>query len=67
MPSPRLIQTSECKSRPRPTLVRKIWAVLDPTRRFSKRQKDLADIARLLEVYPGLRAQVPEEVLVRLF
>jgi hypothetical protein len=45
----------------------KIWAVLDPTRRSSKRQKDLADIARLLEVYPGLRAQVPEEVLARLF
>lgn len=45
----------------------KIWAVLDPTRRSSKRQKDLADIARLLEVYPDLRAQVPEEILTRLF
>jgi hypothetical protein len=45
----------------------KIWAILDPTRRASKRQKDLADIARLLEVYPNLRAHVPEEILVRLF
>lgn len=44
----------------------KIWAVLDPTRRASKRQKDLADIARLLEVYPDLRVHVPEAILVRL-
>lgn len=44
----------------------KVWAVQDPTRRASKRQKDLADIARLLETYPELRAQTPEEVLSRL-
>lgn len=44
----------------------KIWAALDPTRRPSKRQKDLADIARLLEVAPELRARVPAEVLARL-
>lgn len=44
----------------------KIWAVLDPARRSSKRQKDLADIARLLEVYPHLRQRVPAEVLSRL-
>jgi hypothetical protein len=44
----------------------KIWAVQDPTRRASKRQKDLADIARLLEAYPELRARVPEEILARL-
>lgn len=44
----------------------KIWAAQDPTRRGSKRQKDLADIARLLEAYPHLRAQVPEEILARL-
>lgn len=44
----------------------KIWAALDPTRRPSKRQKDLADIARLLEVSPDLRAQVPAEILARL-
>lgn len=44
----------------------KVWAALDPTRRPSKRQKDLADIARLLEAYPQLRAQVPPELLARL-
>jgi hypothetical protein len=44
----------------------KIWAIQDATRRRSKRQKDLADIARLLESYPDLRASVPPEVLSRL-
>lgn len=44
----------------------KIWAVLDPTRRPSKRQKDLADIARLIESYPALRQKVPAEILARL-
>ncbi len=44
----------------------KVWAAEDPTRRPSKRQKDLADIARLLEAYPNLRASVPESVLRRL-
>jgi len=40
--------------------------VTDTTRRSSKRQKDLADIARLLEAYPELRARVPAEVLEKL-
>lgn len=44
----------------------KVWAAQDPTRRASKRQKDLADIARLLEACPELRAQVPSEILDRL-
>lgn len=44
----------------------KIWAAQDPTRRTSKRQKDLADIARLLEVHPELRDRVPQEILSRL-
>lgn len=44
----------------------KVWAVTDATRRPSKRQKDLADIARLLETYPFLRDQVPSEVLSKL-
>jgi len=44
----------------------KIWAVQDAGRRGSKRQKDLADIARLLEKYPELRRQVPQEVRARL-
>ncbi|HEX9688198.1 MAG TPA: nucleotidyl transferase AbiEii/AbiGii toxin family protein [Thermoanaerobaculia bacterium] len=44
----------------------KIWAAGDRARRPSKRQKDLADIARLLESYPRLRDVVPEEILARL-
>jgi len=44
----------------------KIWAAQDAGRRGSKRQKDLADIARLLEKYPELRRQVPQEIRARL-
>jgi hypothetical protein len=45
----------------------KIWAVTDPERRGSKRQKDLADIARILENYPELRHRVPQEVRAHLW
>jgi hypothetical protein len=44
----------------------KVWAAGDETRRPSKRQKDLADIARLLEAFPELRASVPAAILARL-
>lgn len=44
----------------------KLWAFLDETRRGTKRQKDLADIGRLIEAYPHLRSRVPREVLDRL-
>jgi hypothetical protein len=44
----------------------KVWAALDPGRRPSKRQEDLADIARLIEVRPELRSAVPSEILDRL-
>lgn len=44
----------------------KVWAALDPSRRPSKRQKDLADISRLLEANPGLRQRVPKNLLDRL-
>lgn len=44
----------------------KVWAAQDPTRRGSKRQKDLADIARLLETHSHLRADVPKAILDRL-
>lgn len=47
-------------------LAGKVWAVSDPARRASKRQKDLADIARLLERYPELSALVPREIRDRL-
>ncbi|MEZ4709280.1 MAG: nucleotidyl transferase AbiEii/AbiGii toxin family protein [Caldilineaceae bacterium] len=44
----------------------KIWAFQDANRRASKRQKDLTDIARLLEEYPELVSQVPAEIRQRL-
>jgi hypothetical protein len=44
----------------------KVWAAMDPERRASKRQKDLADIARLLEVRPDLRNRVPDTILEKL-
>jgi hypothetical protein len=44
----------------------KVWAAGDPGRRASKRQKDLADIARLLEEHPELRQLVPQPILQRL-
>ena len=44
----------------------KVWAVQDETRRPSKRQKDLADIGRLIESHPELEAEVPSTVLEKL-
>ena len=41
----------------------KVWAAEDASRRPSKRQKDLADIARLIETHPRLRQLVPERIL----
>lgn len=52
---------------PEDLLQGKVWAVEDPRRRASKRQKDLADISRLLDAFPHLRARVPAAVLARLF
>jgi hypothetical protein len=40
----------------------KIWAYLDEQRRKSKRQKDLADIMRLVETYPKLLRRVPSGI-----
>jgi hypothetical protein len=40
----------------------KIWAYLDEDRRKSKRQKDLADIARLVEAFPHLEERLPEAI-----
>ncbi len=48
------------------TLKGKLQALNDPERRPSKRQKDLTDIARLVEAHPELRPLVPGEVLQRL-
>ncbi len=41
------------------TLKGKLLAYADPGRRASKRQKDLADIARLMEAHPEIAPQVP--------
>jgi hypothetical protein len=40
----------------------KLWAYQDETRRKSKCQKDLADILRLLEVYPELQNMLPVSI-----
>ena len=45
----------------------KVAAASDPTRRPSKRQKDLADIARLIEAYPETRELLTDEISERLF
>ena len=42
----------------------KIWAYSDEQRRGSKRQKDLADIFRLVESYPELKEKLPENIKV---
>lgn len=44
----------------------KVAAALEPTRRASKRQQDLADISRLVEAFPELRAGLPDEITRRL-
>ena len=40
----------------------KIWAYSDEERRLSKRQKDLADILRIVEAYPTLEERLPASV-----
>lgn len=44
----------------------KVWAAQGSSRRPSKRQKDLVDIARLIETDSGLRDLVPPEILRRI-
>jgi hypothetical protein len=40
----------------------KIWAYMDEQRRKSKRQKDLADIMRLVEAFPELERRIPSGI-----
>jgi hypothetical protein len=40
----------------------KVWAYMDKTRRRSKRQKDLADIFRIVENFPQLQASLPQNL-----
>lgn len=44
----------------------KIWAYSDKQRRMSKRQKDLADILRLIETFPDLMVQLPDTISEKL-
>ena len=44
----------------------KVWAAMDETRRPSKRQKDLADILRLIEVNAKLKSLLPVELKTHL-
>ena len=43
-----------------------VWAASDAGQRPTKRQKDLLDIARLIEKHPRLRERVPEDLLKRM-
>jgi len=45
----------------------KIWAAMDKTRRASKRQKDLADIMRLIESRADLKALIPMDLKKQFF
>ena len=47
------------------TLRGKIKAWREPERRASKRQKDFADILRLVESHPELRKMLPEDVAAK--
>ena len=40
----------------------KVWAYTDKSRRKSKRQKDLADIFRIVEKFPQLEATLPQSI-----
>jgi hypothetical protein len=40
----------------------KIWAYMDKERRKSKRQKDLADILRIIEAYPKCEEALPQSL-----
>jgi hypothetical protein len=40
----------------------KVWAYMDQTRRRSKRQKDLADILRIIEAYPQFGTKLPSSL-----
>ncbi|MBI4618578.1 MAG: nucleotidyl transferase AbiEii/AbiGii toxin family protein [Desulfobacterales bacterium] len=44
-------------------LTGKVWAYSDKQRRGSKRQKDLADIMRIIESFPELKSRLPESTI----
>ena len=44
----------------------KLWAYSDEQRRQSKRQKDLADIMRLVETHPSLKDRIPPDIRAKI-
>jgi len=44
-------------------LTGKVWAYSDKQRRPSKRQKDLADIMRIIESFPEQKTKLPESMI----
>ncbi|MBW1853374.1 MAG: nucleotidyl transferase AbiEii/AbiGii toxin family protein [Deltaproteobacteria bacterium] len=44
----------------------KVWAYSDEQRRGSKRQKDLADIMRIIESFPELKSKLPKSIIERI-
>jgi len=44
----------------------KVWAWQDPAGRLSRRKKDELDLVRIAEVYPQLRALIPNEIVAQL-
>jgi hypothetical protein len=40
----------------------KVWEYMDETRRRSKRQKDLADILRIIETFPDVAPKLPQSL-----
>jgi len=48
------------------TIKGKIAAYEEPSRRASKRQKDLADLSRLLEAHPGIKDLIPQPIYDKL-
>lgn len=47
-------------------LIGKVWAYLDEQRRGSKRQKDLADVMRIIESFPELRLKLPKLLIKKI-
>ena len=44
----------------------KIWAWSDTKRRATKRKKDELDLLRIAEAHPGVRRQIPAEIVAQL-
>jgi hypothetical protein len=58
-PARQVLGTRMSVARKEDVLQGKLWAYADPSRRASKRQKDLADILRLVEEHPDLLDLLP--------